>query len=94
LTRAKTIVFFFSNTHAHSSTITSFFSFSWSMLNPSFAQAHWHPDPTTIYQCSTITKSDGFTYLMGVVMSGRDPSFPDRLARQEGKKRKARRRAK
>jgi ankyrin repeat protein len=52
------------------------------MLNPSFAQVGWCPDPSASFQCSTITKATGFTYLMALVMSGRDASLPGELKRK------------
>ena len=52
------------------------------MLNPIFAQPGWRPDGlASEYSCSATTKASGFTYLMSLVMSGRDAERPDRLAR-------------
>jgi ankyrin repeat protein len=51
------------------------------MLNPLFAQADWRPDPFAVYQCSPVTDATGFTYVMTLVMSGRD-KLTGRLARQ------------
>jgi hypothetical protein len=45
------------------------------MLNPEFAQAGWRPDPTIEYRSSDKVKSTGFTYLMALVLSGRDPDL-------------------
>jgi hypothetical protein len=55
--------------------------FSSSMLNSSFAQADWTPDSSVSYQCSPPTSATGFTYLMALVMSGRD-SVTRKLTRQ------------
>jgi ankyrin repeat protein len=42
------------------------------MLNPEFAQPGWQPDVTLIYACSPWSKTTGFTYLMSLVLSGRN----------------------
>ena len=44
------------------------------LLNPSFKHPNEHPpDITTVYQCSPNTKASGFTRLMTLVLSGRNP---------------------
>lgn len=45
------------------------------MLNIEFAQPGWRPDPIINYNVSSIAASrcHGFTYLMSMVISGRDP---------------------
>jgi ankyrin repeat protein len=50
------------------------------MLNPEFAQVDWRPDPSVLYRCSPCTNATGFTYVMALVMSGRDTT--GQLARQ------------
>jgi hypothetical protein len=54
------------------------------MLNPEFTDATVTTaiDPNTVYKCSPWIKASGWTPLMALVMSGRDPEQPDRLARQ------------
>jgi ankyrin repeat protein len=51
------------------------------MLNPAFAQVGWRPDPSTEFCCSSLTRATEFTYLMVLVMSGRD-AITGKLARQ------------
>jgi ankyrin repeat protein len=51
------------------------------MLNPEFAQVGWRPDATSTYNCSPVLKANGFTYLMALVLSGRN-STTHVLARQ------------
>jgi ankyrin repeat protein len=51
------------------------------MLNPEFAQVGWRPDPTSLFKCSITREATKFTYLMALVMSGRD-ALTQALARQ------------
>jgi hypothetical protein len=51
------------------------------MLNPEFAQPGWQPDAIATYACSQYTTASGFTYLMTLVLSGRNEK--GQLARQE-----------
>jgi ankyrin repeat protein len=52
------------------------------LLNPEFSQVGWRPDASATYKCSPRTDSKGFTYLMALVISGRNPARPHQLARQ------------
>jgi ankyrin repeat protein len=54
------------------------------MLNPEFARVGWRPDPAVRYQCVPRYEAmQGFTYLMALVLSGRNSDHPHQLARQD-----------
>jgi ankyrin repeat protein len=52
------------------------------MLNTCFATPGWRPDPAATYRCSKTSDATSFTYLMALVLSGRDTTNPHLLARQ------------